>query len=64
MKINNLLIQHFVCFQRRASAYKCQEMFGRHGAHKHHDSMGEVSNNIQWFQWFYSYTNKCIITVS
>jgi len=27
----------------RAVAYKQQPMFGRHGAHKHHDTMGEVS---------------------
>ncbi|XP_025198677.1 alpha-tubulin N-acetyltransferase 1-like isoform X2 [Melanaphis sacchari] len=26
----------------RAEAYKSQSMFGRHGAHKHHDSMGEI----------------------
>ncbi|XP_050520944.1 alpha-tubulin N-acetyltransferase 1-like [Daktulosphaira vitifoliae] len=26
----------------RASAYQRQPMFGRHGAHKHHDSMGEI----------------------
>jgi len=32
----------------RAEAYKSQPMFGRHGAHKHHDSMGEVNvdNNL------------------
>jgi len=34
----------------RAEAYKNQPMFGRHGAHKHHDSMAEVSFN-------FSYTN-------
>lgn len=39
-------------------------MFGRHGAHKHHDTMGEVSYNIQWFQWFNNNKNKCILTVS
>jgi alpha-tubulin N-acetyltransferase 1 len=27
---------------RRASAYTRQPMFGRHGAHKHHDTMGEI----------------------
>lgn len=26
----------------RAVAYKRQPMFGRHGAHKHHDTMGEI----------------------
>jgi len=26
----------------RAESYKSQPMFGRHGAHKHHDSMAEV----------------------
>ncbi|XP_050441424.1 alpha-tubulin N-acetyltransferase 1-like [Adelges cooleyi] len=26
----------------RATSYKRQPMFGRHGAHKHHDSMGEI----------------------
>jgi len=27
---------------QRASAYMRQPMFGRHGAHKHHDTMGEI----------------------
>lgn len=32
----------------RAEAYKSQPMFGRHGAHKHHDSMAEVSFNFNY----------------
>jgi len=32
----------------RAEAYKSQPMFGRHGAHKHHDSMAEVSFNCNY----------------
>jgi len=27
-------------------SYKSQPTFGRHGAHKHHDTMGEVSITI------------------
>jgi len=29
----------------RTSGYNRPPTFGRHGAHKHHDSMGEVSIN-------------------
>ncbi|XP_050420108.1 alpha-tubulin N-acetyltransferase 1-like isoform X2 [Adelges cooleyi] len=31
----------------RASGYKKQAMFGRHGAHKHHDTMGESGSSVQ-----------------
>lgn len=30
----------------RTSGYNRPPTFGRHGAHKHHDSMGEVSFNV------------------
>lgn len=53
----NLLIHVFIdnlnfCYSCcRASAYMCQPMFGRHGAHKHHDTMGEVSNYMIISAW-------------
>jgi len=45
-KISNIF--HFL----RAVAYKSQPMFGRHGAHKHHDSMAEVSFNFNYSSLF------------
>jgi len=41
LNLNNIFF--FFFFFCSGSAYKNQPNFGRHGAHKHHDSMGEVS---------------------
>lgn len=37
--------QKLIIVMFRTSGYNRPPTFGRHGAHKHHDSMGEVSIN-------------------